>query len=81
MTTLEVSLSMAERGDHTAAQALVDDIGRRGRVAQLRYVDALTETVIHPSSLYTPWSKADVWWLLTATPAQIAAAYREATRT
>ncbi len=74
MTTLEVSLSMAERGDHAAARALVEDIARHGRKAQEDYVLALVVLCDR-----VPGAN-DIFTLLCATPAQVAAAYREATK-
>lgn len=71
MTALEVSLSMAERGDATAARALEDALAEAGRDVQDRYASALIQQINGSGS-------APVWNIRRVTPAQIAAAYREA---
>ncbi len=86
MTALEVSLSMAERGDATAARSLEAAIA--GDALWDVYIPALLR-ITHTEVTYTmagdrryyELMAADIFNLRRATPAQIAEAYREATRT
>jgi hypothetical protein len=44
----------------------------------IRFVEELTDIVIRPTSIYTPWNKADVWWMLQSTPDQQCQAFLRA---